>query len=211
MPDPYLSSLLAGAVLGLSAGAAPGPLLTLVLTETLTQGIRGGIRVAMAPLLTDPPIILLSVLLLAELARFSWALGILSAMGGVVVLHMARQTWTAPMNLPPGVERRSLSLRKGMITNLLNPHPYLFWFGVGAPMLLRDHQEHGVLAPILFLSSFYCCIVGAKVTVALLTARSRAFLRGRAYALLLKILALLLGLFGLFLLRDAWNLVRGLL
>lgn len=208
MPDPILSSILAGCVFGLSAGAAPGPLLTLVLTETLTQGLRGGVRVALSPLLTDPPIILLSTLLLAELARFSWALGLLSAAGGLVVLHMARQTWNAPPALTPGMEGRCLSLRKGVITNLLNPHPYLFWIGVGAPLLVRGYQEHGPAAPMLFLGAFYACIVLAKVSLALLAARSRMFLRGRAYGLLLKALALLLAAFGLLLLRDAWDLLR---
>ncbi|MBT4876955.1 MAG: LysE family translocator, partial [Desulfobacula sp.] len=39
-----------GMVLGLSAGLAPGPLLTLVISETLLHDIRAGIKVAMAPL-----------------------------------------------------------------------------------------------------------------------------------------------------------------
>jgi threonine/homoserine/homoserine lactone efflux protein len=106
------------------------------------------------------------------------------------------------------MEGRCLSLRKGVITNLLNPHPYLFWIGVGAPLLVRGYQEHGPAAPMLFLGAFYACIVLAKVSLALLAARSRMFLRGRAYGLLLKALALLLAAFGLLLLRDAWNLLR---
>ena len=53
-----LPFLFAGLVLGLSGGLVPGPLLTLVASETLRHGAAAGIRVALAPLLTDAPIIL---------------------------------------------------------------------------------------------------------------------------------------------------------
>ncbi|OGT32916.1 MAG: hypothetical protein A2W28_01290 [Gammaproteobacteria bacterium RBG_16_51_14] len=51
--------LVTGAVLGISAGLAPGPLLALVVTETLKHGIRTGVRVALVPVCTDLPIIFL--------------------------------------------------------------------------------------------------------------------------------------------------------
>ncbi|WP_022661443.1 LysE family transporter [Paucidesulfovibrio longus] len=205
MFDALLASMAAGGVLGLSAGAAPGPLLTLVITETLTSGPRAGIRVALAPLLSDPPIILLCSLLLAELSRFSAVLSAVSLVGGLVVLGLAADTWKATAPLPGAKPVRSFSLRKGVVTNLLNPHPYLFWLGVGAPLLVRGWRQNGPADPALFLLCFYVCLVGAKVAIALLTARSRSFLRGRAYAALLKFLAVALAGFGLLLLRDAWR------
>ncbi len=67
MTPETLSSLAAGTVFGLSAGFAPGPLLTLVITQTLRHDIREGVKVAMAPLITDLPIILLSLLVLSRL------------------------------------------------------------------------------------------------------------------------------------------------
>lgn len=56
--------LLTGVLLGLSSGLAPGPLLALVASETLRHGVRAGVRVALAPLITDLPIILTTILLL---------------------------------------------------------------------------------------------------------------------------------------------------
>ncbi|MEF2144277.1 MAG: LysE family translocator [Desulfovibrionaceae bacterium] len=205
MPETALASLATGCVLGLSAGAAPGPLLTLVITETLTCGPRAGMRIAVAPLFSDPPIILAVTLLLAELARFSWALALISLLGCAVVLQLSWQTWNAQPPVPGTTPQRNFSLRKGVITNLLNPHPYLFWLGVGSPMLMRGWKD-GPQGPLLFLAGFYVSMVTAKIIIALLTARSRTFLRGRAYVLLLKGLALALAFFGLLLLRDAWNL-----
>ena len=50
------SALTAGILLGLSAGFAPGPLLTLVIAQTLKHNVREGIKVALAPLISDFPI-----------------------------------------------------------------------------------------------------------------------------------------------------------
>ena len=54
-----ISFLTTGAILGLSAGFAPGPLLTLVVSETLRYNVKEGIKVALAPIVTDLPIVVL--------------------------------------------------------------------------------------------------------------------------------------------------------
>ncbi len=50
--------LLAGLVLGLSAGFALGSMLALVLSETLQCGSRAGLQVVFSPILTDTSIII---------------------------------------------------------------------------------------------------------------------------------------------------------
>ena len=62
--------LSAGVVMGLSAGFSPGPLLALVLSHTVRYGVREGVKIALAPLLTDLPIILVSMLVLTKLSNF---------------------------------------------------------------------------------------------------------------------------------------------
>ncbi len=56
--------VLIGLGLGLAAGVSPGPLLTLVVSSTLARGFGAGLRVALAPVLTDAPIIVLAILVL---------------------------------------------------------------------------------------------------------------------------------------------------
>ena len=68
---------LTGVLLGLSGGLAPGPLLTLVVAETLRHGVRAGIGVALVPLLTDMPIVLVTVALLHPLTDQHVPLGLL--------------------------------------------------------------------------------------------------------------------------------------
>ena len=75
-----------GLSMGLSAGISPGPLLTLVITASLRSGLAGGLRVALSPLITDVPIIILSVLLIDRLSPevLRWV----GTLGGLVVIWL---------------------------------------------------------------------------------------------------------------------------
>ena len=197
-----LSSLAAGAVLGLSAGFAPGPLLALVLTQTLQHDIREGVKVAMAPLITDLPIILTALFVLSRLGDFHRLLGAISLMGGGYVLYLAWESIrTGPITFEAAADQPR-SIRKGATINALNPHPYLFWATVGAPFLLRTGRN-GVLAPLLFLVDFYLFLVGSKVLLAILAGKSRTFLSNKGYIWTMRVLGCLLCAFALFLLKDA--------
>ncbi|MCD4754685.1 MAG: LysE family translocator, partial [Deltaproteobacteria bacterium] len=81
-----------GSILGLSAGFAPGPLLALVISETLQHNIKAGFKVALAPIITDLPIIILTLFILVKLSNFHNVLGIISCMGGFFVLCLGYQS-----------------------------------------------------------------------------------------------------------------------
>jgi threonine/homoserine/homoserine lactone efflux protein len=197
-----LSSLAAGTVLGLSAGFAPGPLLTLVITQTLRHGIREGAKVATAPLITDLPIILVTLLVLSRISDFDPLLGAISLLGAGYVLYLAYESIrTGPVHLVEAQDHPR-SFRKGATLNALNPHPYLFWTTVGGPFLLKGGQE-GPSGPLLFLLGFYFFLVGSKIFLAIVVGKSRAFLTKRGYVWCMRILGCLLGAFAFFLLRDA--------
>lgn len=194
-------SLAAGIVLGLSAGLAPGPLLALVITQTIRHNSREGIKVAAAPLITDMPIILFSVLILESLAGFHFLLGLISLGGGFYVLHLAYASLrTSPLVLQDsGQQPRSLS--KGVLINFLNPHPYLFWVTVGAPLILKAGAD-SLVSALIFILCFYLSLVGSKVSVAMVVGRSRGFLTGKGYVYVMRALGALLAFFALFLFRD---------
>ena len=204
-----LSALAAGTVLGLSAGFAPGPLLTLVITQTLQHNVREGIKVSMAPLITDLPIILVTLFILTKLSHFNRLLGVISLVGGVYVLYLAYGCLrTEPVNLDE-TAGQPRSFRKGALINAFNPHPYLFWATVGGPFVFKSGQEN-LLAPLLFVIGFYVFLVGSKVFLALVVSRSRAFLAEKGYIWTMRLLGLLLTVFACFLLKDAlsfWGIV----
>ena len=196
-----LSALAVGTVLGLSAGLAPGPLLTLVITQTLKHNAREGVKVAAAPLITDLPIILLSLLVLTRLTDFDLILGLISLAGGLYVLHLSYGSLRVePVKLQTS-DHQPRSLSKGALINLLNPHPYLFWMTVGAPFILKA-REKSLISALAFIFSFYVLLVGSKIFLALLTGKSRRFLTGKGYLYVMRVLAALLAFFALFLFKD---------
>ena len=94
------------------------------------------------------------------------------------------------------------SIRKGIVANFLNPSPYMFWFSIGGPLMLKAFNVKP-LAAALFIIPFYCLLVGAKCVVAIVAGRSRHFLKSRAYVYTVRILGLVLCLFGLMFVKDA--------
>lgn len=202
-----LSALAAGTVFGLSAGFVPGPLLTLVLTQTLRHDVREGVKVAMAPLITDLPIILASLFVLTRLSSLEPVLGLISLAGSGYVLYLAWENIrTGPVTLTESRDHPR-SVRKGVIINAMNPHPTIFWATVGGPFLLRSAQE-GLQTPLMFVFGFYLFLVGSKVLLAILVGKSREFLTSKAYIRTMRFLGCLLAAFGIFLLKDACSLLQ---
>lgn len=198
--------LLAATVFGLSGGLSPGPLLALVVAETLARGRGAGLAVAAAPLITDGPIIALAILLLGRIGGSEPALGIVSISGGLVLIFFAVAGLRGPGEGIDEVESQRrvwASLGKGVVVNLLNPSPYLFWLTIGAPMLLRAHRASWS-GSVAFLLVFYLGLVGSKSVLAVLVARSREILRGRAYVAVNRALAIVLLVYAVLFIRDGF-------
>lgn len=197
--------LLSGCLLGLAAGLAPGPLLALVIGETLQHGSRAGVKVALAPLLTDLPVVAITLLAVQHLSRFNPLLAAISGLGGLLVLTIGYRTFrTRAVALQTTALAPSRALAKGVAVNLLSPHPWLFWFSVGAPLLLKAADE-SIPAAVGFVLIFYLLLVGAKLLLAQLVGRWRGLLSGPGYLLTMRGLGLLLMGFALLLFRDGYH------
>ena len=101
----------------------------------MVHGTREGIKVALAPLVTDAPILLAAWLVLSRLEGRSWALGIVALAGAVMLTRYAFDCFTPPPPETVGSGRAPHSLGRGVVANFLNPHPYLFWLTVGMTAL----------------------------------------------------------------------------
>jgi threonine/homoserine/homoserine lactone efflux protein len=99
---------------------------------------------------------------------------------------------------------------EGILTNLFNQHPWLFWLTVGAATLAKAIAQSW-LAAVGFLCGFYLLLVGSKVLVVLLAARSRDLVAGRPYRVVMCVLAVLLAFFALLLFREGWKHLAGTL
>lgn len=201
-----LAALFTGASLGFSAGISPGPLTTLLLTSTLARGFRAGLRVAVAPLITDLPIIVISLLIfsvLPPLLEFGLTLG-----GGVLLVYLGvetlRDSRDAHLDLTSDPDALHQDLWRGVLVNLISPHPWLFWLSVGSPFLISAWRSDAGVA-VFFLVGFYLLLVGSKIAIAWGVAGTRHLLNDRWYSMLLQVSGLLLLVFALLLFWQAYG------
>jgi threonine/homoserine/homoserine lactone efflux protein len=198
-----VKELLLGIGLGLGAGVSPGPLLALVLTNTLKRGFGAGLRVAVAPVITDAPIVLAT--LLAVDALPGAAVRALGGAGGVYLLWLGASTLASARSTTLDDARGAGTrgdLWQGVVANILNPHPWLFWLSVGAPILSTTWGR----APgrgVAFLVGFYGLLLGSKVVLAGMVAVARRRMVERWYRLALAVAGVLLSAAGALLLWDA--------
>jgi threonine/homoserine/homoserine lactone efflux protein len=197
--------LSAAAVYGLSAGFLPGPLLALVVSQTLRYGAREGAKAAMAPLITDLPIILVSVLVMRSLSESRTALGFISMAGGLFVIYLAYGCFRTTRLDIGDSKYGPQSLGQGAAVNALNPHPYLFWLTVGGPSVIRAWAESPLWAGA-FIAVFIGCIIGSKMLIAAVVGQSRHMLSGKVYGTIMRALGLMLLIFAALLFSDGLEL-----
>jgi threonine/homoserine/homoserine lactone efflux protein len=162
--------LITGIVLGLSSGLSPGPLFALVISETLNYGRKEGIKIAITPLITDIPIIVISFFVIDQFANSDVVYGILSLGGGLFIGFLAFNSFKLKdFNVSADVKARSI--RKGIVANLLNPAPYIFWITVGIPTVIKGFNE-SIVHVLLFVIPFYLLLVGSKILMAVLISKT---------------------------------------
>ena len=137
----------------------------------------------------------------AKLAELRPLLGIVSLTGGAFVLYLAWDSFRPVRVDPEAPAEPPRSWFKGIVTNLLNPHPWIFWLTVGTAILAKAIAQSWLVAAA-FLFGFYLLLVGSKVGVALMAGRSRELLTGRPYRVAMRVLAVMLALFALLLFRE---------
>ena len=194
-----LTALFAGLSIGLGSGVAPGPLTGLAISTTLRSGLGSGLRIAIAPLISDSVIILLSLTLVTQLP--DGAITVLGIVGGIVVAAFGLEIlWSAHKmsdtevqmgsKKPPKLQRLPV-LAQGALINVLNPAPWIFWITAGSTILIGFWRESPTQA-IVFLVAFYLTLVGAKVAIVITLAATRHRMSARTYRLILTASGILL-------------------
>lgn len=204
-----METLIAAVSLGLVAGLSPGPLMAVVLSASVERGFRSGALTALAPILTDAPVVLLSLFVLGRvppgfLSAVTVAGGVFVSWIGVRTIVDSRRPQLSPR--PPAGAGRDLW--RGAMVNLLSPHPWLFWFTVGTPLML----ERWRVAPwesVAFPAVFVGLLVGCKMGVAWAGARGRRLVGSVGYRRLLVALGMVLVAFGLWLAGRGALALRG--
>ena len=189
-----VSFVLTGAAFGATAGLAPGPLQALVVSETLRYSLKQGLKVCLAPLLTDLPVILAAVFVLSRLSQFDGVMGGVAICGALFLVYLAYGNLKDANPQTDPQAPRPASLKKAVIANFLNPHPYIFWTFVGAPTILAA-RESAITGVGAFVAGFYLVLIGTFGLIALAADKSRRWVRGRVYKWSMRLLAGLLLVF----------------
>lgn len=194
--------LLQGLTLGFTASVSPGPFLAFMLSETLANGWRRSLWLALAPFITDGPIIILALLVLTQTPL--WFVRILEVAGGLLLLYLAKGAWDVyrkslqpklevdPKNLPAS----RAGFAKAIAMNAVSPGPYLFWGTVGGPLLIESWQKSAGHAGA-FVFGFYLTLIGGIMGYVLLFAAASR-IDPRITRALNLVSALALFLFGLY-------------
>jgi threonine/homoserine/homoserine lactone efflux protein len=202
--DSAITYLTMGAMFGLSAGLSPGPLLTLVISETLQHNKTEGSKIAFVPLITDLPVILVTLFIFSRFSQFTVVLGLVSFLGSIYVAWLGFQTLRIKELAVETQKLKPESFKKGVLTNFLNPNPYFFWLTVGIPLAFKAY-EISLAAVILFFLSFYTILVGSVIGIAIMVGRSKAFLKNKAYVWVMRILGIALLIFSIFFFYDGFK------
>jgi threonine/homoserine/homoserine lactone efflux protein len=186
--------LVQGLGYGFAAAVQPGPFQTFVLSQVLKRGWRRALPVALAPLISDGPIIALMLLVLSRLA--AWLEKALHVAGGLFILYLAwgaYRSWRSygiKIAATPGAQ----SMFQAAAMNALSPGPYVYWGTVTGPMLIRGWRERPANG-IVFLVGFYLAMVGALAGMIVLLGTARQ-LGPRVNRVLLGASAIVLACFG---------------
>ncbi len=201
----YLTS---GLTLGLFAASTPGPFQAFLLNQAANLGWKKTLPTALAPLISDGPIILLILFLLSQTP--DWFLNGLVLAGGIFILYLgigalkdyrefnARDTGELQHN-----HSVSRQMAQAVLMNVLSPGPWLFWSLSAGPIFLAGWRE-APLNGISFMAGFYGTLVGGNLLFITLFASARLFGR-RLNRGLIGFSGLTLVIFGLF------QLYRGIL
>jgi len=164
--------------LGLSATSVPGPLQAYLLNVTLNHGWRRGLLVILSPLITDGPIIFVTVFVLQQVP--AWAIQLIRVGGGVLLLWIAWGAWqqlrsgaeftTSEQDKLKGQVSPQRILGTALAMNTFSPGPYLFWSTVTGPLLI-EALNISIWAGIGMMVGFYGTFLGGMAVLVLVFSR----------------------------------------
>ncbi len=204
-----INNILIGISYALSAGLQPGPLQAFFLAKVAERGWRRTLPAAFAPLISDGPIALVSILLLNILPETFR--NYLQLAGGFLLLYFA---WNAYRKWRDDEvvefedsESTPKTIFQAALINLLNPNPYLGWSLVMGPAVLAAWAKSPGTAVSLLLAFYITMITTSMVMIYLM---GRALLLGPGARKVMNLIsALLLVGLGLYFLYQAGGSLSG--
>ena len=190
--------LIQGIGYGFAAAVQPGPFQTYIISQSLAKGWRKALPAALAPFVSDGPIIALCLLALSQIPI--WFQRFLYIAGGIFILYLAFGAYKSWKNyggsVPLNESEPNQSVLKAALMNALSPGPYIYWSLITGPVLMRGWHETPIYG-IGFLAGFYVILVLGLGFIILIFGTARE-LGPKINRVLIGISAIALFIFGLF-------------
>ncbi len=147
-----------GGSLAFAAVVQPGPLQAYLFSRVTQIGWRRTLPASFAPLLSDGPIAVLTLIVLRQLSPAIQST--LRMAGGIFLLYLARsafQQWRRhDHDSSAGGRRVPRALYEAALVNIMNPNPYLGWSLVLGPIVVTAWNEapsSGVAVVVAFYAT----------------------------------------------------------
>jgi threonine/homoserine/homoserine lactone efflux protein len=158
-----------GAGFAIAAALQPGPLQAFLFSRVAQQGWKKTLPAALAPVMSDGPIALVTLVILNQLPEVMTRL--LQLGGGFLLLYLAwsslKQWRAAPKPIIAEDGSIPQTMFQAALVNLLNPNPYLGWSLVLGPAAIAAWAITPIRA-VALVGSFYFTIVLGTMGVVML-------------------------------------------
>ncbi|MFX1575615.1 MAG: LysE family transporter [Promethearchaeota archaeon] len=212
---PFLLFLFGVILISLSGALAPGPLLFTNLSNAPRWGWKGGIWLSLGHTCVELPVILLIAFGLSFVIYIPFVQFTIASLGGIVLLFFGVLQIREALASTEKIEQEDLAKSKptrhpffiGLIFSALNPFFIVWWFTVGATIVLTAllfAALGGVL--IMFLSHVWIDYAWLTGT-AWATQRGSHLIGSKGYQVLIAFFGLLLIYFGILFCYNAYLLV----
>lgn len=197
-------------LIGYSGAVMPGPLLTYNINQSMRVGVRSGFLLITGHALLELATIALLFLGVGTFLSTAAAQIVIGLAGGTILIVfgalMIKDVAKGKARLDVaaiGKEKSGGLILNGILISAMNPYFIIWWTVVGLGLMMAAYQSFGVTGIALFFAGHMLADFSWYVFISFLASRTRKMLNGKAYTLIVILLALVLIGFGIKFIMDA--------
>lgn len=181
-------------IFGLVSGLSPGPIMALCLGESLKHGAKHAFAIPFAIPVANLFIAPTMVMILALGSQIKGLLEIIPFFGAALLIYLGIQEWKNAGAIE--VKTVTRPFFKTIFIDLLSPFGYLVWLTILGPTALRVWNESGLKGFSLYYLIFMGGVVVSLLFQVFAADLIRPYLSSNLTKIILKVLAMVLILFG---------------
>lgn len=182
-------------ILGIIGGLTPGPITALMLGQTLRFGWKRGVFVPYALIVSNFFFAPITLLVMSLFSQINVLVTILTAIGGCFLVYLGIMEWNSQLS----IDQRNCThpFKKALALDIVNPHPYVFWFTILGPIMISMNQYGLFFDSFSVMITFTAGLVLVKFSYIVALHAIKNHLNDRLVVIIVRVLSLILVGFGL--------------